>query len=203
MKKTDDTLLYPGSIYYIFKIKLKFLQMKQETNNTKKNFRWWMRFLHNKIGFFIAGLVIIYGLSGLLQTYRDTDLLKHDVLHEQQLEAHLPESQLGQKLRQRNFKVIKTEGSLLHFQDGTYDTETGMAKYTTKEWYSWINPFTELHKTPSKNAAHYFTTLFGIAMLFMSVSAFWMFRPGTKLFSSGVFLTIAGLVAAVILLLMQ
>jgi len=176
--------------------------MKLETKESRKNFRWYMRFLHNKVGFFIAGLVIIYGLSGLLQTYRDTDLLKHDVVHEMKLAPHLPEEQLGSKLRMRDFKVSKTEGSILYFKNGTYNTETGEASYTTREWYAWIMPFTELHKTPSKNIAHYFTTLFGIALLFMSVSAFWMFKPGTKLFSSGVYLTISGIIAAVILLMM-
>ncbi len=175
--------------------------MKQNTNSTRKNLRWYMRYLHNKIGFFIVGLVIIYGLSGLLQTYRDTDLLKHDILHEQKLSPNLSESQLGANLRLRNIKINKTEGTTLYFQEGSYNTETGIAKYTTKEWYSWIVPFTELHKTSTKNLAHYFTTLFGVALLFMAVSAFWMFKPGTKLFSSGVYLTIAGVIAAVILLL--
>ena len=40
---------------------------------------------HNKIGFFITGLVIIYSLSGLVQTYRDTDFLKHEVTNEKDL----------------------------------------------------------------------------------------------------------------------
>jgi len=177
--------------------------MKADTKDTKRNFRWYMRFLHNKIGFFIAGLVIIYGLSGLLQTYRDTDLLKHEVVHEMKLAPHLPEEQLGSKLRMRDFKVNRTEGSILYFKNGTYNAETGEASYTTREWYAWIMPFTELHKTASKNGTHYFTTLFGIALLFMSVSAFWMFKPGTKLFSSGVYLTVSGIIAAIILLLMQ
>ena len=43
-----------------------------------------MRYLHNKIGFFITGLVIIYSLSGLVQTYRDTDFLKHEVTNEKE-----------------------------------------------------------------------------------------------------------------------
>jgi hypothetical protein len=177
--------------------------MKPETNESKRNFRWYMRFLHKKVGFFIAGLVIIYALSGLLQTYRDTNLLKHDVVHEMQLAPRLPEEQLGQKLRMRDFKLTKTEGDIQYFKDGSYNAATGQASYTSKEWYAWIMPFTELHKTPSKGTAHYFTTLFGIALLFMSVSAFWMFKPGTKLFSSGVYLTAAGIVAAVLLLLMH
>jgi len=162
-----------------------------------------MRYLHNKIGFFIVGLVIIYSLSGMLQTYRDTDLLKREVSHEMQLATKLTESQLGPSLKLRNFKVTKTEGSTLFFKEGTYNSETGMTKYVTKEWPSWIVPFSELHKTASKSAGHYFTTLFGIAMLFMSISAFWMFKPGTKLFSSGVYLTVAGIIAAVVLLLIR
>ncbi len=177
--------------------------MKQNTNSTKKNFRWYMRFLHNKIGFFITGLVIIYSLSGLVQTYRDTDFLKHDVLHGRQLAINLNEAQLGANLRLRDFKVIKTAGDTLYFKEGTYNVSTGKASYVTKEWYSWIVPFTELHKSSGRDAAHYLTTLFGICLFFMSVSAFWMFKPGTKLFSRGVLLTIAGVAASVIMLLLQ
>lgn len=182
--------------------KLNSTTMQPENKQPRKNFRWYMRFLHNKIGFFIVGLVIIYGLSGLLQTYRDTDLLKHDVLNETKLSPHLSAEQLGQKLRMRDFKVTKAEGDLLYFKNGSYNLETGEASYTSREWYAWIMPFTELHKTSSNGATHYFTTLFGIALLFMAVSAFWMFKPGTKLFSSGVYLTIGGIIAAVILLMM-
>jgi hypothetical protein len=84
-----------------------------------------------------------------------------------------------------------------------YNTNTGMAKYISKEWYAWILPFTGLHKSTTKSVAHYFTTVFAIALLFMSISAFWMFKPGTKLFSSGVYLTIAVIVAVIIILLLK
>lgn len=179
----------------------KQITMEKNTNKAKKNMRWWMRYLHNKIGFFIVALVIIYSLSGLLQTYRDTNLLKHEIAHTMQFAPNLPVAQLGSSLRVKDFKVIKTEGDIIYFKDGTYNNATGTAKYTTNEWYSWVMPFTELHKSPSNGIAHYFTTLFGIALFFMSISAFWMFKPGTKLFSSGVNITVAGVIAAVILLL--
>jgi hypothetical protein len=167
-----------------------------------RNLRYYMRFLHNNIGFFIVGLVIIYSLSGILQIYRDTDLLKHEVLNTKTLPPHLQSSQLKDALRMREFSVEKKEGDILYFKNGSYNTETGVANFTTKEWYSFILPFTELHKTSSKGIAHYFTTIFGILLLFMSISAFWMFKPGTKLFSRGVFMTIAGIVAAIILLVL-
>ena len=147
--------------------------------------------------------MIIYSLSGIVQTYRDSDFLKHEVLTEKQPGPGLNEEQLGGKLRLRDFKVIKTTGTILFFKEGFYDAATGKASYVTKEWYSWILPFTELHKTAGKNMAHYFTTIFGILLLFMSVSAFWMFKPGTKAFSSGLLLTVAGITGALLLLFFQ
>ena len=177
--------------------------MNQNTKKTRKNFRWYMRFLHNTVGFFIAGLVIIYSLSGLVQIYRDTDFLKHDFLNEKQLATGLNEAQLGPALKLWGFKVIKKSGDTLYFKEGTYNSSTGKASYVTKEWYSWITPFTELHKSSSRDIGHYLTTLFGICLFFMSVSAFWMFKPGTKPFSRGVLLTIIGVIASVILLILQ
>jgi hypothetical protein len=177
--------------------------MKSNTIKANKNLRWWMRYLHNKIGFFIVGLVIIYSLSGLLQVYRDTNILKHDVAQEKQLEPNLSAAKLGPALKLFDIKVTKTEGTTIYFQQGTYNTATGVAKYITKEWYSWLVPFTELHKERSQSPAHYLITLFGFALLFMSISAFWMFKPKTKLFSSGVYFTVAGIIASIILLLIN
>lgn len=177
--------------------------MLNKSTGSRKNIRWYMRYLHNKIGFFIVGLVIIYSLSGIVQTYRDTDLLKKQINHEQVLAAGLNEAQLGAVLKMKNLKVDKTENNILYFKDGTYDAGTGIAKYTTKELYSLIKKLTDMHKANSKSMVHYFTVVFSVLLLFMSISAFWMFKPGTKLFSSGVWLTIAGIVASVLLLLIS
>jgi hypothetical protein len=35
------------------------------------------------------------------------------------------------------------------------------------------------------------------------VSAFWMFKPGTKAFSSGIILTVLGIIASIILVLLN
>ena len=173
------------------------------TQKSGKNLRWYMRYLHNKIGFFITGLVIIYSLSGIVQTYRDTGLLKHVVAHQQQLPPHLGEQQIGGMLRQRNFKITSTVGDIQYFKDGSYNAATGQANYTTNEWYVWVKIVTELHKTSSKSIVHYFTVTFSILLLFMCISAFWMFKPGTKMFSSGVLFTIAGIIAALLLLIVN
>ena len=181
--------------------------MSQQLSITKKpakNMRYYMRYLHNNICLFIDVLVVIYSLSGILQIYRDTDLLKHDVVTQKKLDVNLAPDKLKDALRLRGLVVEKTEGAVLYFKEGNYNNVTGMATYTTKEWYNWVLTFTELHKTRSKepghSLAHYFTTIFGVLLLFMSVSAFWMFKPGTKLFSRGVYMTIAGIAASIILL---
>lgn len=168
-----------------------------------------MRNLHNYIGYFIVGLVIIYAFSGIVQTYRDTSFLKKEVAHEKTIEkglvadsvAHV--NKIGKAVNQKELKIIKIEGSVLIFKEGSYDANTGIVKYTTKELYNWIKPFTELHKSNSKGIIHYFTIAFAIALFFMSVSAFWMFKPGTKAFSSGVILTVVGIIASIILILIK
>lgn len=170
---------------------------------TKKPLSYYMRFLHNNVGFFIVGLVVIYSLSGIVQTYRDTDIFKAEKKETKQLAPGLDEAKLGEALRLRGFKVEKTEGDLIVFKDGTYNQATGVANYTTKDFYSWIKPFTELHKTPSGKARHFFTDIFAICLLFMSISAFWMFKPGTKPFSRGVLMTVGGIIAAIILLILK
>jgi len=167
-----------------------------------KTIHYYMRLWHNYIGYFIAGLVIIYGLSGIVQTYRDTNFLKTDVIKEKTLSPNLPEEELGKALQIKEFKIEKTEAELVYFNTGNYNMKTGVATYTVKELYPWINKLTKLHKANSKAPAHYFTTVFGVLMLFMSVSAFWMFKPGTKLFSRGVYMSVAGIVAAIILMLL-
>jgi hypothetical protein len=169
---------------------------------SKKTLSYYMRFLHNNVGFFIVGLVMIYSLSGIVQTYRDVDIFKKVELHTKQLDPNLKENQLGEALKMRGFKATGMNDTTISFRDGSYNKATGLATYTTKEFYPWIQPFTELHKTSTKGVAHYFTTIFGVLLLFMSISAFWMFKPGTKLFSRGVYMTIAGIIGAVILLIL-
>ena len=167
-------------------------------DNTSSKMRKIMRDLHNKIGFIIVGLVVIYSLSGIVQTYRDTSFLKHDVKNEKTIETNLDAVDLGKAIKIKELRITKTKGGIIYFKEGTYNPQTGEAKYTTSELYGWIKPFTDLHKANSKNIVHYFTIVFAVALFFMCVSAFWMFKPGTKAFSSGVILTVLGIIASVV-----
>ena len=43
-----------------------------------KNTRTTMRLLHRYIGYFMAGIMAVYAISGVLLIYRDTDFLKKE-----------------------------------------------------------------------------------------------------------------------------
>ncbi|MGB5322445.1 MAG: hypothetical protein WBN12_09260, partial [Lutimonas sp.] len=85
-----------------------------------------MRIIHRYLGFFLAGIMAVYALSGSLMIFRQTNFLKSEVVEELQLEPDLTGGELGPLLRMR-VKVEKKEGDVLYFKDGTYNQKTGLA----------------------------------------------------------------------------
>lgn len=168
--------------------------------NEKKSINQNIRVLHRNVGFFILGFVIIYALSGITLIYRDSDFMKHEKTVIVNLPPETKPADLGPALKIRELKILKTEGDVVFFQGGTFNTLTGEASHTVKELIFPFNKLTSLHKTPSKNPFHWFTLVFGILMLFMAVSSFWMFKPQSKVFRNGLYTILAGIVFAVILL---
>lgn len=167
----------------------------------RKSINYYMRVLHRDAGFFIAGLIIIYALSGIVLIYRDTEFFKSEVKTEKKLAPNLEPAKVGEALRIRDFKVTKTEGETIWFLSGTYNTTTGVAVYTSKDIIFPFNKFINLHKALSKDPAHWFNILFGVLLLFMAISSFWMFKPENKNFRRGIYFAGAGVVFVIILLL--
>jgi len=167
----------------------------------KKSINYYIRGLHRDLGFFAAGLIVIYALSGMLLVYRDTDLMKADIQVKKKLAPNMESAKVGETLRLKNFKVTKTEGETVWFEGGSYNVTTGMAVYTSREIIFPFNKLIGLHKAVSKNPTHWFNILFGMLLLFMAISSFWMFKPENKNFRRGIFLAGAGIVFVFILLL--
>ena len=80
---------------------------------TSKDFKIWMRVGHRYIGYFMAGIMLIYALSGMLLVFRDTDFLKSENAIHAQLAPHLDEKQLAKELKQRNIDIQKRDGDVL------------------------------------------------------------------------------------------
>ena len=161
------------------------------------------RIIHRYLGFFLAGIMAIYAISGMILIFRNTDFLKTKVKVEKQIAANLPANRLGPALKIKRLRVQKEEGNLIYFRNGTYDKTTGMAKYTKNELPFLLEKMTHLHKANTNHPLFFLNIFFGASLLFFVISAFWMFMPGTDIFKKGVWFSLAGMVLTLILLFVE
>lgn len=160
------------------------------------------RIYHRYLGFFLAGIMAVYAISGMVLIFRKTDFLKQEKVVEQQLPPTTTTAELGKALKIKNLKVEKTEGTIVYFKNGTFDQSTGLAQYTKKELPLVLDKMTHLHKATTESPLYYLNIFFGAALLFFVISAFWMFMPGTEVFKKGLYFTVGGIVLTLIMLLL-
>jgi hypothetical protein len=168
--------------------------MGRKSENTFREF-------HRYLGFFLAGIMAVYAISGIVLTFRTTDFMKSEYEVNTTLEPNLNEEALGAALRKRGFKVDKTEGDLLYFSGGTYNIKTGEASYTEKRLPAVLESMNKLHKIHTGNPLFWLGIFFGIALLFFAVSAFFMFRPSAPIYKKGLYFAAAGFLLTIVLLL--
>lgn len=166
-----------------------------------KDTRSFMRVTHRYLGYFLAGIMAVYAVSGILLIYRDTDFLKREKKYEKTFAKNLTEKELGKEIKMKGLEIKKTESGILYFKQGTYNSNTGEAKYTKKELPSILDKMTKLHKSQSKDTLSPLNTFFGISLFFFVISSFWMFNPKTKAFKRGMIFTAVGLIVSIILIL--
>ena len=160
----------------------------------------WMRVIHRYLGFFLAGIMGVYALSGTVMIFRNTDFLKQEKQVTQSLAPGLSGEALGQALRMRGFRVERQEGDLLYFAQGTYNQATGEAIYTEKRLPILIEKMERMHKATSDRPLFWMNIFFGASLLFFVVSSFWMFRPKTSIFKKGLYFTAGGVILMLIML---
>ena len=166
-----------------------------------KNTRTTMRLLHRYLGYFMAGIMAVYAISGVLLIYRDTDFLKQEKKFNKKIEANIPNDKLGKELKIKGLEVKEQKGDLVIFKEGTYNVKTGEAKYTKKELPFFLKKMTDLHKSDSKHKLSLLNTIFGISLFFFVISSFWMFNPKSRIFKNGMIITVLGVILAVVLTL--
>jgi uncharacterized iron-regulated membrane protein len=159
-----------------------------------------MRIYHRYLGFFLAGIMAVYAISGVVMIFRDTDFLKREKQVEKKLAPGLKVEELGQAIRIRNLKADAETNDLIRFQQGYYNKLTGMTMYVTKSLPKAIEKLTQLHKASTKQPLFYLNVFFGIGLLFFVISSFLMFMPKTTIFKKGLYFTIAGILITIILL---
>lgn len=159
-----------------------------------------MRVLHRYLGFFLAGIMAVYALSGIVLIFRDTDFLKRTQHFEKQVAPNIKQADLGRALEVKRLKVERVEGDLFYFKDGTYNQKTGEANYSVKKLPLVLDKMTHLHKAKSSEPLFFLNIFFGLSLLFFVLSSFWMFMPKTSVFRKGMYFTLAGVVLTFLLL---
>lgn len=159
-----------------------------------------MRIYHRYLGYFLAGIMSVYSISGIVLIFRDTNFLKKEKLVEQKLSPGLNEKDLGEALRMRNLKIQSQNGDIVSFANGTYNKNTGLANYTIRSLPFIMDKLTKFHKANTKQPLFFLNVFFGVSLFFFVVSSFWMFLPKTTIFRKGLYFTLAGIVLTLILL---
>lgn len=159
-----------------------------------------MRLIHRYLGFFLAGIMAVYALSGIILIFRDTDFLKQEKKIVKTIAPNLIEEDLGKELHIKKFKSDRVEGDLVFFKDGTYNKKTGAADYKTTSQPFIIEKMSHLHKAKTGDPLFFLNVFFGVSLLFFVISSFWMFLPKTTVFKKGMYFTVGGIVLTLILL---
>ncbi len=137
-----------------------------------------MRIYHRYLGFFLAGIMAIYSISGVIMIFRDTDFLKKENHKVLTVATNLKNEEIGPAIKIKNLKVKSDTLDVVTFEQGTYNKTTGVADFKVKELPTFINKITKLHKATHKDPLYYLNIFFGVSLLFFVISSFWMFMPG-------------------------
>ncbi|AWH72952.1 hypothetical protein DCS32_01865 [Dokdonia sp. Dokd-P16] len=166
----------------------------------KKSTSLKMRILHRYLGFFLAGIMAVYAISGIVLIFRDSDTFKNTVVIEKTLDPNLSAPSLAKAVNNKRLKVTKEEGSVLYFAEGTYNSTTGAVVYSKKELPFILDKLTHFHKAKSGDPLYFLNIFFGLSLLFFVISSFWMFIPSSPIYRKGMLFVAGGIVLALILL---
>jgi hypothetical protein len=166
----------------------------------KSNLNTTMRVYHRYLGFFLAGIMAVYSISGIVLIFRETEFLKSEKIIGKTLAPDFKIDELGKELKIKDFKIEKEENGVVYFKQGTFNKITGEAKYTRKELPFIMEKMTKMHKATTKQPLFFLNIFFGLSLLFFVISSFWMFLPKTEIFRKGLYFTIGGIVLTLLLL---
>ncbi len=159
-----------------------------------------MRIYHRYLGFFLAGIMAIYSISGIIMIFRDTDFLKKENQKVLTVATGLESHAVGAAIKIKNLKIISDTLDVITFPQGTYNKITGVADFKVKELPYLLDKMTKMHKATNKDPLYYFNIFFGLSLFFFVISSFYMFMPGTTIFKKGMYFTLAGIVLVLVML---
>jgi|GEM_PF-2158310 hypothetical protein len=122
--------------------------------------------IHRYLGFFLAGILFIYALSGIVLIFRDSDLFTVEEKTEVTIPSGMPLSDLGKALEIKRFQIDHIEGDIVYFKEGTYNQSTRKANLTVRELLFVLDKKMHLHKAKSNELLMFLNILFGLSLFF-------------------------------------
>jgi hypothetical protein len=168
--------------------------MNNKPNNQKS------RVIHRYIGNFLAGIMAVYAISGIVLIFRDTDFLKSEKIIEKTLKPNIKKENLAKALRVRGLKDVNETSDTISFSNGSYNKTTGEANISVMKLPIVLEKLTHLHKAKTGDPLYWFNIFFGVALLMLVLTSFFMFRPKTKIFTKGLYFTLAGVALILIMI---
>ena len=124
-----------------------------------------MRIYHRYLGFFLAGIMAIYSVSGIIMIFRDTDFLKKEYHKVLTVATGLKTDEVGPAIKLKNLKIISDTLGVITFPQGTYNKTTGVADFKVMELPYLLNKMTKMHKATHKDPLYYLNIFFGVSLM--------------------------------------
>ena len=109
-----------------------------------------VRVIHRYLGFFLAGIMFVYALSGITLTFRDKDYFKKPIVVEKTIEKGL-----------ENLPNIKGASNV------EYNSETGDLSYIQMQPPKILGALEKMHKATSSTPLYFLNVFFVIPKNFI------------------------------------
>ena len=159
-----------------------------------------MRVWHRYLGFYLAGIMAVYAISGSVLIFRKTDAFKQLEVTTKQLESNLSAQGVEAALKLKKFVVVEETDTKISFEGGVYNKQTGLVEQEKMAYPFVLDKLVTLHKATTNSPVYWLNIMFGASLLFFVISSFWMFLPHTDVFRKGIYFSLAGLVMTIIIL---
>lgn len=180
------------------------------------NWRKWNRILHRDLGYFFFGMCLIYGISGIALNHKSNwnsnyiirnysfalgRSLEKSAINEDTVRTVLSFLDEGPAYKKYYFP---TENSLKIFIENgsvTVNMETGEGGLETIRKRPFFKELNFLHYNNIKHAWTWFSDVFALALVLISITGLFMIRGAKGITGRGAWLTIAGILVPLIFLL--
>ena len=97
--------------------------------------------------------------------------------------------------------MTRQDGDLIYFNGGVYNQASGEATMTQSSYPTLLDKMVALHLQTKSVVVKVLATVYGVLLLFLAVSFFWMYRPGAKPRRRGIYLSLGGAVLTIIVMM--